>query len=162
MESVGAQVAPLCHYLELQLERLSLQVVLLIAARSLAVTHLVSEHYPLMVLNSIDSTRYQHSVLLCDVFLSLVRCWPTSASSLASFPRTLLYFLHLPTALLVIQLSLGIRLGFSTMVNHLLVVILQLILEISVDLVAGIGPRWSELELFWWPLAFFDDWLGFV
>ncbi|KAJ3728975.1 hypothetical protein DFJ43DRAFT_1084107 [Lentinula guzmanii] len=105
-----------------------------------------------MVLRPIDLMRYRRSVLLLYVFLLFVRYSPVLASSLVSFPRIPPYFLHLPLTRLAIRFVLGIRLGSSTMVNHSLVVSLRLNPEIFDDLVAGIGPQWLGLELFYAPL----------
>ncbi|KAJ3739687.1 hypothetical protein DFH05DRAFT_1512318 [Lentinula detonsa] len=138
----------LCHYLVIPAARLSLQVLLLVVAHSLAVTHLVSGRRLIMVLKPIDLMRYRRSVLLLYVFLLLVRYSPTLASSLVSFPHIPPYFLHLPTTHLAIRFVLGIHLGSSTMVNHFLVVSLRLYPEIFDDLVAGIGPQWLVLGLF--------------
>ncbi|KAJ3739825.1 hypothetical protein DFH05DRAFT_1512986 [Lentinula detonsa] len=136
----------LCHYLENPVAKLSPQVLLLIVAHSLAVTHLVSGHHLLVVLRQFDLMRYQRSVLL--LYVLFVRYSPTLASSLASFPHIPPYFLHLLITCLAIRLVLGIRLGSSTMENHFLVVSLRLIPAIFDDLVAGIGPRRLDLESF--------------
>ncbi|KAJ3743810.1 hypothetical protein DFH05DRAFT_1497768 [Lentinula detonsa] len=143
-----------CRYLEIPVATLSLPVLLLFVAHSLAVTHSVSGRHLLMVLRPIDLMRYRRSVLLLYVFLLLVRYLPTLASSLVSFPHIPPYFLRLPITRLAIQVVLGILLGSSMMVNHFLV--------IFDDLVAGIGPYQFGLGSFWWPLELSDGWLGFV